>query len=107
MERTSNNVTKFDTINAQNSFAFRDLAAGEILNVRAAGVLEDAETKKEFSYIWTEQGECYAGNSKSVRDSIDDIIDLIDSGEKIDAEIVSRQSKQGQTFLSIRVFPRA
>lgn len=101
----SNNVTNFDIINARTSIAFKDVA-GEAIQVKAAAVITDDETNKEYTYLWDDDGTCYAGNSASIRDVAEPIIELINEGEKLAATVITRTSKNGKDFLSLKVSSR-
>lgn len=101
----SNNVTTFDIINARCSVALKD-AVGEVLDIKAAAVISDEDEGKEYTYLWSEDGTCYAGNSASVREVADSVIEIINEGMKINCEIIKRTSKNGKDFLSLKVSER-
>ena len=96
----SKGLNKLAIINAESSIAFKDCVGMEI-NVTAAAVLEE-DDGAVYSYLWSGE-DCYAGNSASIRKAIEPIIELLDEGVKLTATPISRQSKNGKEFLSLRV----
>lgn len=105
---TTSNFTKRDMINSRNSFALQDLDDGTQLQVEKAAVINrpDLETgeEKEVAILVTTDGTVYSAISATVRDVLDDTIDLIeDEGGAVTVRLNKRKSKAGREFLSLTV----
>lgn len=102
----TNNVSKLDIINARCSTAFKDVPGAEI-NIKGAAVITDDETGIDYSYVWSDEGVCYAGNSAAIGETVQAMIPLIDDDEMLlRGTVVSRTSKQGKDFLSLQISQR-
>ena len=104
---TTKNISTIDLINAKNSQAFKDLTPEDVIPIHGAAISTDPEDGKQYGYIWSEYGECYAGNSATIMDQISLLVGLIDAGEKIDMSVIKRTSKGGKEFLSLKLTARS
>lgn len=106
MSKTSN-FTKRDEINARNSFALQDLENGTVLNVPKAGLIQrpDLETgePKDIAILVCDDGTVYSAISATVCDTMDDIVELIESEGAVEVRLNKRKSKAGREFLSLTV----
>lgn len=100
------NITKIDIINAKNSIAFKDIQPSEVIPVKGVAIATDPEDGKQYGYLWSETDDCYAGNSSSIMEAIAMMAELIDADMKLDASVVTRTSKQGKEFLSLKISER-
>lgn len=100
------NISKIDLINAKNSMAFKDVQANEVIPIHGAAIATDPEDGKQYAYLWSKLGDCYAGNSQSIMEQIAMAIEVIDSGVELDFSVIKRTSKQGKEFLSLKLTER-
>lgn len=113
MKNTINsaNVTKFDLINAETSDSFKSIVGEDFKEIRACAIVEDVDREsgemKEFSYIFTTEGDVYGGNSESVKRACDNVIELLTDGERIKFRVKSAKTNNGREFLSLLVAPVA
>lgn len=96
--KATSNVTRIHLVNARDSRSFMEWKEAE--PVIAAAVVQDNDTV--YSYVWTETAT-YAGNSATIRDVMDDVIDIINEGEVVSALVNVRQSKSGKDFATLRL----
>lgn len=101
----TNNVTVLDLINARTSTAFKDIS-GVATPLKACAVATDPTDGNDYGYIWDEDGNCYAGNSASIMEQISQVVPLVNEGMKLDFTVISRKSKQGKDFLSLKIDER-
>lgn len=103
---STKNISTLDLINAKNATSFKEVGAEDIVPIHGAAIATDPEDGKQYGYIWSEYGDCYAGNSSTIMDQIAMLISLLDSGSKLDMSVVKRMSKGGKEFLSLKLTER-
>lgn len=96
------NVSRIDMINARASHPYEDLVGNSVPVKGAAitrGLDEDGE-EKEYSYIFSDNGAVYGGNSATVKNAVDELIDLMadEPNTVFTASIRKEKSKSGREF---------
>ena len=105
--KKSNNVTKIDVINASGSLPFKDLVE-KTAEIRGAAIINDVNKDGElesFAYMFAVDGTVYAGNSSTMRDSIDALIDLFEDEPDATFNVTTeaRTASSGRTFYTLKI----
>lgn len=106
--KSSEKFTRRHAVNLTVAYSLQDVAGSKIESVVAAAIVEDVDRDtgeaKPVSVIVSGNGEVYTSISSVVMESMDDIIDLLDDGEKFDIQIVTRKTKSSnREYLSLMI----
>lgn len=106
--KSSEKFTRRHAVNLSVAYSLQEVAGSTLNDIVAAAVVEDVDRDtgeaKPVSVLVAGNGGVYTSISSVVMESMDDIIDLLDDGEKFDIQIVIRKTKSSnRDYLSLMI----
>lgn len=100
------NISKLDIINAKTSQSFQDMT--DIVEIEKAAIVQSKDNdgnECEYAYVFGADGSVWGGTSATVRETIDELIDLMNDepDHRYAMRITTGKSKSGRDFLNARI----